>query len=65
MAVCACLYSAQLVTVGAAAENETEMKHDDAVGEDIHEEEANMYREHVVSQARCLSLHMCRESSRW
>lgn len=35
----------------AAAENETEMKHDDPVGEEIHEEEANMYREHVVSQA--------------
>eukprot|EP00892_Ulva_mutabilis_P007765 jgi/Ulvmu1/5360/UM022_0154.1 len=33
-------------------EDGKEMKHDDAVGEEIHEEEANMYREHVVAQLR-------------
>lgn len=39
-----------------AAENNKEMKHDDPVGEEIHEEEANMYREHVVTQVRLICL---------
>lgn len=54
----------RLLTVRSVAEGEREMQHDDAVGEDIHEEEANMYREHVVAQVRCQTLPVCRENMR-
>lgn len=58
------VHSWSVVTVRGAAEGEREMQHDDAVGEDIHEEEANMYREHVVSQVCCLPLTVFPENMR-